>query len=1297
MLKQTVVWTAVPNGVEAGLLKVVGLASPRLSSDGIPPQLTLELFPDFKNWATTAAAITFNIRIGNNPPMPATRVSQPPKPELWSALFTPETYVRPFQFSDHTAKNIRSYPAANVADAIAQFYKEVAMTSPTEFPLASVLLGDQLPGRIAMPRGRDDERGFLDLLNGRYANQRALPPGPADPVMDFLQVKAFHLVTKGAQPVEPKVTPEQLDFHQVLALLAEYPAVQRLLGLVVDLTVPVPAGMPANTTVQLVPVWQPGLAGSIDRTLVTSASYAPDRFLPADAGDVKGGAIDLSSGAFAVTPIDVDGAALKVRQFADNVKQAWTVAKSGDTPDRYALPALRGGGLAVIRTGRAAQQAAKFTTAKSTNGVIVGGGNPTLDAAGLLHGVRWHVYDVGSGRWYSLCQRTGDYEFAKLGLKIPIGGNGTTWEEGAVTAAATQRVDGSGPDFYLAEYVARWHGDSLVAPRPGNWLDRDPGQPPTSGSPGPHPEFPLRALFTPQPGSLPPLRYGRAYRLRARAAFIGGAGLSYVPGDPSSNFAGATAEVTFARLEPVPPPHVVRRKPRTAGDSVHRLVIRTDFDLEGSETTPTERHILPPKIAQLDAERHGMFDGPNGMDASTYEMIKARADGALTAGDDQDPVFDVDQPSFPVEGGSTAQVPWLPDPLARGVAFFGLPGAPAGSVHTVSFGNGEPGVAWPSLLPARLRLVEGPDAPAPLPDGRGLQVSLDKGDVAHVQVSCHPYESDLRSLQIWRWVELEANLPPAIVDARRVEARNGRNWLLTPRVPVVLICAVRRPLVAPKFSQATATRPALGATYATLTDTLEISRKSTVSVDLQAEWTDWVDEVEGDVWHPAKPVTRTADLGEIRVNLAGGQLNESTLPVQRRHDVGDTRHHLVTYSAVAKSRFAEYFAEHATPVLPAAAAVLVDNRGIAPNSEEVRSADGNVRYVAGVDYTVDYPAGTLARVPTGTIAENATVELRYTPTVSRPSDPKDRHAIASVECSARPAVARPLYCVPTFGWDLESPSPDPTLPGHIRSRRLGNGIRVYLDRPWWSSGNGEQLGVVLLNSPSMPERLRHLVTQWGLDPVFKSTAPGPTLPQQQHFPQRVASPAPVSLAEVPGQLVLVAPHEVHPDLDRRLWYCDIELAPGPSYFPFVRLALARYQPNAMDGAQLSRIVLADFAQLAPDRSVTLNYSGVTNVGVAVVGFGPQGTKGNPSFFNRMVATVERRTAGVPGDLGWEAAGDVALAGNGWSGGQHIWNGNVHLPAPRGSEPMRIVVREYERFSANSAEDRLVFTDIVDVA
>ncbi len=66
-------------------------------------------------------------------------------------------------------------------------------------------------------------------------------------------------------------------------------------------------------------------------------------------------------------------------------------------------------------------------------------------------------------------------------------------------------------------------------------------------------------------------------------------------------------------------------------------------------------------------------------------------------------------------------------------------------------------------------------------------------------------------------------------------------------------------------------------------------------------------------------------------------------------------------------------------------------------------------------------------------------------------------------------------------------------------------------------------------------------------------------------------------------MVDIAPHDVHYDEVRKLWYCDIEVTWGAAYFPFVRLALARYQPVALHGAHLSNVVLADFMPLVPDR------------------------------------------------------------------------------------------------------------------
>jgi len=69
--------------------------------------------------------------------------------------------------------------------------------------------------------------------------------------------------------------------------------------------------------------------------------------------------------------------------------------------------------------------------------------------------------------------------------------------------------------------------------------------------------------------------------------------------------------------------------------------------------------------------------------------------------------------------------------------------------------------------------------------------------------------------------------------------------------------------------------------------------------------------------------------------------------------------------------------------------------------------------------------------------------------------------------------------------------------------------------------------------------------------------------------------------------VEVAPHDVFFDPDRRLWYCDIEVNWGAAYYPFIRLALARYQPSSISGAHLSNIVLADLMALTPDRSLNV--------------------------------------------------------------------------------------------------------------
>ena len=128
--------------------------------------------------------------------------------------------------------------------------------------------------------------------------------------------------------------------------------------------------------------------------------------------------------------------------------------------------------------------------------------------------------------------------------------------------------------------------------------------------------------------------------------------------------------------------------------------------------------------------------------------------------------------------------------------------------------------------------------------------------------------------------------------------------------------------------------------------------------------------------------------------------------------------------------------------------------------------------------------------------------------------------------------------------------------------------------------------------------------------VADGSLPAP-VPQPFHVLGNPVISGPVVLAELPG---VARPKRCgscssHPhwDGDRELYYSDIEFASGSAYFPFIRLALCRYQPHSMAGIEMSPVRLADFAQLAPDRWVSLAYPSATEVDVTVVGHSYLGT------------------------------------------------------------------------------------------
>jgi hypothetical protein len=187
----------------------------------------------------------------------------------------------------------------------------------------------------------------------------------------------------------------------------------------------------------------------------------------------------------------------------------------------------------------------------------------------------------------------------------------------------------------------------------------------------------------------------------------------------------------------------------------------------------------------------------------------------------------------------------------------------------------------------------------------------------------------------------------------------------------------------------------------------------------------------------------------------------------------------------------------------------------------------------------------------------------------------------------------------------------------------------------------------------------------------------------------------LTIAEAPGATVAVAAHPVSYDPDRELWYSDIELSPDPAYFPFVRLALARFQPESVSNAHLSPVVLSDFIQLTADRTATVTLSGGL-AAVTLTGIGPHNIvakRVHPDFFGttsgamlnnsrRVTVVLQQRYPGVQSDMAWKDAGaEVVLElASTRATMSRTWRGKVPVPAETPAPGThRLLIREYESF------------------
>lgn len=1382
MKSQELQWTVVPYDAEQIDGRTYCSAAitvlPKLL-DTTTAEAQLSDYPDMLNWPKTLLYADLALVIdGKTVPMSDLEfIDEQADPEIWRAVFTKKTLVRPYEMKHFTDYRIFSFPVNGVQETLGKMYsvmaKKYALTQPVmESAKYGTSFGKQSTQTVQMPeiletlnfimadekiesQMRQLKEGFQQqgtatarkmMQSSTKSNVREIKRGPIDmrtdspesmlyqpfgstPAGQLHAAELYHTARnypvpgmfegKEAERIgRPKMSVPTYDFHQVISVMREYPKMLRLLGIVIHVRFALPNGTSAKDEIFCKASWtKPMALPTTDLfphtayDLTTSGDPAYWQFLPlAEAGsEIKGALLCLDDTShFAITQIDVDGAALKTVGYAKGLKH-WTTmtARQNDERRESATPSVRGIGLGLVRVNRGLKLAKSMLRSVKNYNKIIGGTKVVLYADDLVRGYRVDIYDDTAKSWQSLMRRNATYKFLKASGDLATTGIKALDEEGTLTFGVTRPhapEDAPIKDLYAHEMVAHWEGWSMVVPRIGNFIDPDDKT--TTGAtsknintPPASYDYQVATEMETVKGSLPRLRYGRKYRMRVRWVDVCGNGAKFTELDPN-DFKCSSPLITYMRWDPIISPTIAFKAQPVEGESLERMVIRnynaSDDDSVSVDTTETsERHFFPPLAAVETCERHGKMDssptGPMNGDNTTYSMIVQRTGAnhdlpeqwyTRDASGNLVPTAtpkDTDTRAPLVTSGAT-QVPYLPDPLSRGLTLQNVPGLGVGefmevtlagvNMATIASPRGvasivfDPDASWPAFSSIILKMVSGTTKPSWDTGTRTLTVYVEKGEQVQLTFSSNVGESETEATNnmaihgMWKAVA-DAGLAP---DQQKAAMR-GLAWLVTPGRVLNLVHGTQKPLKKPAVKKGEVSFRDFSATDAEITlDDTYVHAKTSHKVDMHSEWSMWIDDVN-------KPLPEEHKERAFFYEQVVTDLTKDTISNVAKQEFGDTKYRGVTYVPTATTRFREY--------MP---------RAIGNDASKItRRGDGKLLDVLN---------------------------------------------------SKRPDAVKLLYVVPSFHWVEEQR----LLVGNtITSTRKGGGLRVWMDRPWYSSGNGELLGVVLYSTQKwkakpassegksgkfgksgttlgftskvgslgssgvvssmfantkvdIPETIEPFVTQWGLDPIWLSApTPSDATPLVTNFVDPKVVLTNVSLEETGVvQRYVVVGYEPQYDADRRKWFCDIAIDPGDSYYPFIKLSLVRLQPMSLSDPDTgrdvycSRTILSEFCQLAPDRKATVKIEDDKKSITVMVEGKTYRANTTGQIGSEIEVTLEKRTSGaaVANDVAWQPVLtqriDRIHASN-------VWAGMVVLPATVDSTQYRVVIKEYEQFFSDTEQ------------
>jgi hypothetical protein len=1317
-----IMFTALPNGRVGDKLRISVFVSPRRDETATEGPLTGALVDLPARLGRLKLAVgfnqpgnTFNAKADDSHLAPATLApSELYDLSLWQQLFPPGIVAKPFAVDDHNKSALASFSAKTVGKTLRQAYVDHAKVSTARPKLtkgalaaagtlsdhvskvATALKSTKAVGQSLVPTTSQPK-----VLLSKIQAQNIVPLTPAN-ALGFEHARAAVFFNRGKwkdealtpaqQAPAPAAVPKP-DFNQVLGHLGDHPSILRRLGLVIDLLVDDPklinpVSVPGDTVSVYVHVLNAGELGDASAvTPWTRCFLTSSDFTAYSAKDpaMKNGLLLLgNTNYFHVDDLDIDHAAMRWSEFSEKVSPD---LEASTAPVETALPALRSVGLAVHRVDHEAVLGERINRPWTMRNAP---GDLNFVAEELVRGYRVDVRPEG-GEWKSLCKRSVKVKIGS-GPVIPVA------DEGFIKATSLTKESHGVPLFNAHESLFHWNGWSLVAQRPGrsivatatgeNMQTETPqvmlNRAPADSSLG----F-FGTEIAPQPNTLHRLRFGKRYQFRMRAVDLAGNDL-YHPEAAAPDALAVSAFTDCKRFEPVSSPTLVLKSSLTEGESVEHLVIRSNpFGDPAKDASAgmhpaayaewinggagiaapgklamnpyaasCERHVAPPKVAQHLAELHGAFDPvlgekPTPATAAAAYALAVREEGTFN-----------DAHLYDVNGSVRA---------ATGRVIVTPPGA-----------RNEDGTMAKEI-----------------PVG----VDLRRGDaLAHGQYVTYPMPTTQVALPYLP----DPNAPGLALrgvtgsSVIRSYAKTGATFADLALVPLVLQESTSDSITvdgadaggAPAAATPLAVSlPPAAICEATYSSTVAEPAKMALTPDGQAAV---VQRGEHALVAPSRKIRfvhavqqpKQPQLLQGRLSFTPRAPGETTVALSGALTVhGPSTGHcdlVATWDEISDIESAPRVVKHEGIVTT----LRVDRTdGTMAIPSDARQSFGDTKHrvifykaVATSRFREYFPPA-LTKDARNITRESGTVRL-------------------SMYSTARPPAPRVQFVVPTFRW-VDGPVDSST--GTAKRTRIGGGLRVYVDRGWYASGEDERLAVVLAKQPTDTKSLFNDVSLWGKDPVWNVDSAMAPL-DAAHFvidPAKADSYTKMDCVHPDGGVVSVVTFKPQWNDERKLWYFDIDLNTDNAFAPFVRLALARVQPFSVGDLQMSRVVRADFSQVVPDRTMSVAPSGPNAYTVSVQGISgtnvkPPTSSGSPGLdaaSGRVVRVEiqEASTASPNADtLDWITIGrPVMLTPNvvaGMPAGTVQFTGTLpYPPLARRGVAHRVFVREYELYAVDNQD------------